>query len=137
MLVERLRAELMESKGLPLHWFDVLIQLSRVDEQRMSMHELAESVVLSKSGVTRLVDRMVDAGLVERMVCESDRRITYAALTEKGRATLEDALPVHMDGVRRLFERHLNNEEKQALISAFTKILDAPAARPSERRAAG
>lgn len=136
VLIELLRAELAEAKGLPLTWLDVLIQLSIAPERRRPMHELAESLVLSKSGVTRLVDRMAEAGLVTREPCASDRRVTYASLTENGSATLEEALPVHLDGVRRLFEQHLEPAEAEIVAGALAKILDASTAHPDGRAVA-
>lgn len=136
MIIEQLGAELQAGKQLPLTWFDVLIQLSLTPEGYMPMNALADSIVLSKSGVTRLVDRMTDAGLVERIACPTDRRIVYASLTDKGRAVFEDAAPFHFEGVRRMFSRKLTKDEEKALVSAFSKILDAAAARPTKERAA-
>lgn len=130
MVIEHLGAELRAGKGLPLTWFDVLIHLSLTPEGQMPMNTLADSIVLSKSGVTRLVDRMTDAGLIERVACPTDRRIVYASLTDKGRTVLEDAAPFHFEGVERIFNRQLTKEEEKALVSAFSKILDAAAARP-------
>lgn len=137
VILEELGEELMAAKGLPLTWFDVLIQLSITPEGRMPMNTLADSIVLSKSGVTRLVDRMTEAGLVERAPCPTDRRITYASLTSEGREVLEGAAPLHAQGVKRTFTHQLTDDEERALVSAFSKILDAAAARSSSERAAG
>src|SRR5438105_5022694 len=81
VVVEAVEREMQRDVGLPLAWFDVLIQLANAPDGRLRMQDLARSVLLSKSGLTRLVDRLVDAGLVGRAACEGDRRVTYAVLT--------------------------------------------------------
>ena len=136
VLVERLEEELQTERDLPLTWFDVLAQLEGAPEGRLRMHDLAESILLSKSGMTRLVDRMERAGLIERASCETDRRVVYAAITAEGRKRFAAAAPVAVRGVENYFTAPLNRTEKAALMSALNKILDATAAR-SEERAAG
>ena len=86
--VESVEADLVREAGLPLSWHEVLVRLSRTEEQSMRMQELAKAVLLSKSGLTRLADRMEAAGLIERTACDSDRRGTWAVITPKGRETL-------------------------------------------------
>ncbi len=135
-LIEQLGRELEAERNLPLTWFDVLIQLNKTDEGRMPMHELADSVLLSKSGVTRLVDRMTRAGLVTRESCETDRRVVYASLTPKGRTAFDKAAPVHFRGIKEHFSDHLTATERKTLQSVLKKLLDAQTA-PSEERAAG
>src|SRR5687767_8296809 len=93
-LVEILDHELQTEKGLPLTWFDVLVRLASEEDGRLAMNVLADSVLLSKSGVTRLVDRMERAGLLERTACPTDRRVTYATLTAKGRKAFDEAAPI-------------------------------------------
>lgn len=117
-LEDRLRTEL----GLPLSWHEVLVQLEGSPEGKLSMRELAGSVLLSKSGVSRLVDRMHEAGLVRRMACASDRRIVYAALTAKGRRTLRAALPVFASGFQEHFARHVTDVEARTLRSSLRKV---------------
>ena len=136
VLLDRLEHELQTERDMPLTWFDVLAQLESAPEGRMKMRELADSVLLSKSGVTRLVDRMERAGLIERAPCETDRRIVYATITTEGRKRFATAAPVAVRGVERYFTAPLSGPEKRALVSALTKIQDAAAAR-SEERAAG
>src|SRR6266498_3687257 len=99
VVVDALEADL----ELPLGWFEVLIQLTSAEDGRLKMQELAHSVLLSKSGVTRLVDRMADAGLVTRDACETDRRVVYATVTHKGRTALRQALPAHAESLARHF----------------------------------
>src|SRR5207248_10577317 len=94
-LLRRLEAELVESEDMPLAEFDVLIQLGMAPDRRLRMTELSERVRLSRSGLTRLVDRLVKAGLVKRTRCASDRRGTFAALTAAGGVRLQRAEPVH------------------------------------------
>jgi DNA-binding MarR family transcriptional regulator len=99
------------------------MQVTSAPDGRLKMQELAHSVLLSKSGVTRLVDRMVEAGLMERQACDTDRRAIYAAATPAGRAALRDALPVHGDSLRRNFSEVLTPDEISKLRSTLTKIL--------------
>ena len=121
VVVDALEGEL----DMPLAWFEVLIQLTSAPEGRLKMQELAHSVLLSKSGVTRLVDRMVEAGLVTRAACETDRRVVYAAVSPEGRAALRTALPAHDEGLERHFSSVLTAAELGMLRSTLGKILDA------------
>lgn len=102
-LERRMDAELDALCGLSLAWFEVLVRLARSEAGQLTMGALAGQVSLTTSGVTRLVDRMTSAGLVERVPCPSDRRVAYARLTETGRVALEQALPVHVAGLREAF----------------------------------
>ncbi|HKF90654.1 MAG TPA: MarR family transcriptional regulator, partial [Acidimicrobiia bacterium] len=112
-------------QGLPITFFDVLIQLSQAGG-RLRMSELADAVLLSRSGVTRLVDRMVRAGLVRREACPTDRRSMYAALTTMGKRALARARPVHLRGVAEHFGRHLSDEEAKTLAAALGRMAPAP-----------
>ena len=116
-----LERELEAERGLPIAYYDVLVQLAEADGH-LRMSELAELVVLSRSGVTRLVDRMERDGLVERRACPSDRRGTEAVLTNKGMKTLEDSWPVHARGVAEHFAKHLNPEEVSVLTEALSRM---------------
>src|SRR5215510_8622109 len=87
-VVGALEAELDAERDLPLAWYDVLVALSEAPEHRLRMQDLADRVLFSRSGLTRLVDRMVAAGYVERVRCDDDRRGTFAALTTAGTACL-------------------------------------------------
>jgi DNA-binding MarR family transcriptional regulator len=90
------------------------------------MSELADAVLLSRSGVTRLVDRMERAGLVRREECPEDRRALYAALTPKGKRALDRAYPVHVRGIADHFGRHLSDEEAKTLAAALNRMLSSP-----------
>ena len=121
-LISTLDRELEAEQGLPITFFDVLIQLSQAGG-RLRMSELADAVLLSRSGVTRLVDRMVRAGLVRREACPTDRRSMYAALTAKGKRALARARPVHLRGVAEHFGRHLSDEDAKTLAAALGRML--------------
>src|SRR6266536_4710860 len=124
-LIRTLDRELEAEQGLPITFFDVLVQLSQAGG-RLRMSELADAVLLSRSGVTRLVDRMVRAGLVRREACPTDRRSMYAALTTKGKRTLAKARPVHLRGVAEHFGRHLSDEEAKTLATALGRMAPTP-----------
>jgi len=124
-LTNALAAELEAERDLPLSWYDVLIQLSQEPDGRMRMQDLARRILLSKSGLTRLFDRMQETGLVQRESCPDDRRGTHAALTPAGRRTLQRAMPVHRRGIEQHFSSQLTETETAALSSAFEKMLTA------------
>jgi DNA-binding MarR family transcriptional regulator len=132
-VMEALEEELVDELDLPLTWYEVLFRLADAPDGRMRMTDLARSLLLSKSGVTRLVDRMESAGLVERGVCASDRRGSFAVITTQGRALYRKAAPIHLRGIDRLFLDHLSRAEKGALVSALGKVLAARStARPAQ-----
>jgi DNA-binding MarR family transcriptional regulator len=130
-VMDRLEEELEAERGLPLTWFDVLVQLARAGG-RLRMNQLAASLVLSKSGLTRRIDRMEKAGYVARESSCSDRRGAYAVLTDAGREALEAAQPVHLRGIREHFSRHLSDAEACTLEKALGLIGDA-ATRSSDK----
>jgi len=96
--------------GVPVHWFEVMLRLARSPEQRLRMGELANQVGLSTSGLTRLIDRMEEAGYVLREACKLDRRGAEAALTGKGQDFLRDALPAHVERVQKALGDPLGDE---------------------------
>src|SRR5947208_2697592 len=108
---------------MPLTWYEVLMRLASQPEGSMRMQDLARSVLLSKSGVTRVVDRMEEAGLLERRSCAADRRGTYATVTKAGRAAFRRAMPVHLTGISEHFGRHLSVEEARVLRRALARVL--------------
>ena len=128
--------ELEQERGLPLAWYEVLLHVERAPDRRLRMSDLADAVVLSPSGLTRLVDRMVDDGLVRREPCPSDRRSTYAVLTADGRSALRRAAPTHLRGIDEHFARLLTDDEVGALSRALGRVLDSldePASEPRRR----
>ncbi|HZU14824.1 MAG TPA: MarR family winged helix-turn-helix transcriptional regulator [Chloroflexota bacterium] len=122
-LVQTLEAELEAETGLPLTWYDVLAQLSAAPEGRLRMSDLYQSLLLSKSGLTRRIDRMVEVGLVERKGCPGDRRGVFAVLTPKGREILRAAAPLHCAGVERHFGEHIDETELATFRRVLTKII--------------
>jgi DNA-binding MarR family transcriptional regulator len=124
-LVQTLNQELEADQGMPLTFFDVLAQLSLAGG-RLRMSELADAVVISRSGVTRLVDRMVRAGLVRREACPEDRRSMYATITPEGKRALARARPSHLRGVAEHFGRHLSDDEAKTLAAALGRMAPSP-----------
>lgn len=121
-VTDLLARELREEEDLHLTWYDVMVHLSEAPEHRLRMQELADAVLLSKSGLTRLIDRMERAGLVSREACPSDRRGTFALLTDRGLATLRAAAPTHVRGVQAHFAAHLSDEEAATLADILRRV---------------
>jgi len=121
-VLTQLSRELKDEESLPLTWYDVLVQLSEADDRRLRMQELADRVLLSQSGLTRLVDRMERAGLVERFRCADDGRGLFAQLTPEGLTVLRRTYPTHLRGVREWFADALSPEEADLLASALGRI---------------
>lgn len=118
--------ELERNVGIPLVWFDVLIHIGGAAEGRLTMSRLSAEVSLTTGGVTRLVDRMVDAGLVARENCPSDRRSVYVVLTPQGQATLEKAIGEHIEGIDRHLIAPLDEADRAALARALAKLSRRP-----------
>ena len=126
--------EMQAEDGLPLNWFDVLIQLYEAPDGRLRMQDLAESVMLTRSGLTRRIDRLAAAGLVRREPSPDDRRGMYTALTKEGRRILRRVVPSHVRHVEHHFRRHLSEEDAGALRAGFAKVLDAADGGAAESR---
>ena len=122
-LVRELDAELRAAHDISLHEYEVLLVLENAPEHRLRMNELAGAIVLSQSGLTRLVDRLVRAGSVERTRCETDRRGLNAQLTAAGRARLADARPTHLAGIRRRFVDRFEADELVLLAGLWERVL--------------
>jgi len=122
--------ELERASGLPLTWFDVLIRVSRAADGRLTMTELAAETRLTSGGVTRLVDRIVEAGFVERQSCPTDRRTVYVALTDAGRAKFEEATAVHLVSLDRHLMAPLSEADRAALRAALPKLIAGPGVEP-------
>ena len=116
--VGRIDAELRQADLLPLEWYDVLLALEEAPQQRLRMSELAQFVLLSRSGLTRLVDRLEKEGLLRREACVTDRRGAYAVLTEAGLAARERTWPTYSEGIVRHFARHVSTEEAEGLFKS-------------------
>jgi DNA-binding MarR family transcriptional regulator len=120
-LTDVLDAELQRDAGISTSWYDALIHLEGAPEG-MRMNELAEQILYSKSGLTRVVDKMEAAGLVRRVRPENDRRSIFISLTDMGRETMEQARRHHRRGIEQHFSRHLADSDIEALIHAFEKV---------------
>ncbi|MEX0761735.1 MAG: MarR family transcriptional regulator [Dehalococcoidia bacterium] len=123
-LRDTLEAELEAERGIQISWYEVLLYLAWSGDGRMRLQELAGHVLYSRSGLTRLVDRMEKAGLVERVPCPDDRRGTFAAITPEGRRVFRRAAPVHMRGIEQHFLGHLSADDISALGSILDRLLE-------------
>ena len=122
-LTERLSDEMERQTGLSAAWFDLLANLHAKGPTRMN--ELADELILSRGGATRLVARMEEAGLVERETPPTDRRATFAVITDKGRAAIERAVPVHLELVEQAFGRHLEPDETEMILRVVARVCEA------------
>jgi DNA-binding MarR family transcriptional regulator len=126
-LEKALDAELAAEHQLPLSSYEVLITLRAAPGRRCRMAELADRVLLSRSGMTRLVDRLEREGLLERDTCTSDGRGCFAVLTDAGDQLLTRARPTHLAGVRDRFLRHFSGDELTTLASWWERLLPGAA----------
>jgi DNA-binding MarR family transcriptional regulator len=122
-LTKALDAELEAAHGMPLSSYEVLLHLDDAEGQRMRMSDLAAMVILSRSGLTRLVDRLEREGLIARESCPSDARGSFATLTPAGRRKLAAARATHLAGVRSMFLDHFSADELEVLGSAWERLL--------------
>jgi DNA-binding MarR family transcriptional regulator len=124
-VVPVLEAEMEAEHGLTLRWYDVLLHLAAAPGTTLLMHELSDAVVITKGGLTKLIDRMVDAGLVERASVPENRRVTLVKLTPHGRETYRRARLTHHRGVAQHFLDHLTDGERTVLEAALERVRDA------------
>jgi DNA-binding MarR family transcriptional regulator len=117
-----LDAELTHRHGLPLTSYEVLLFLADSPDGRMRMSELADSVLLSRSGLTRLVDRLERDGLIEREQCDEDARGYFAAITDRGRTLFTEARRTHLAGVRERFLSRFSRDDLQTLGDLWEKV---------------
>ena len=115
-------AQLTNEHGLTINDYEALLQLSRAEGRRLRRVDLAGSLLLTQSGVTRLLDGLECAGLVEKGSCASDARVTYAVLTEAGRQKLEGASASHIAAIRALFEEHFSRRELGTLSDLLGRL---------------
>jgi DNA-binding MarR family transcriptional regulator len=118
--------EAMTLQGLlPLEWYDVLLALYRAPDRRLRLSELADRIVFSRSGLTRLVDRIEEKGLLRRQRSEDDRRGTFAVLTDAGREAMRQSWQVYKKEIESRFADHLSAAQVQAMRDGLLKILAA------------
>jgi DNA-binding MarR family transcriptional regulator len=123
-LVRELDEELTERHALPLSSYDVLVQLDEAPEGRLRMSHLADAVLLSRSGLSRLVTRLAEQGLLERVECTNDARGQFAAITDAGRERLAEARVTHRAGVRERFLDRLGERDQRQLAKVWSRLLD-------------
>jgi DNA-binding MarR family transcriptional regulator len=121
-LTKDLNEVLEKNCELPLASFDALLQLRRVDSGRLKMNELADAIVHSTGGTTRLIDRLAEAGLVVREQCPTDRRAIYVAITQAGNQKLDEALATHLDFLQETMAGRLSAGERESLTSLLGKL---------------
>jgi DNA-binding MarR family transcriptional regulator len=132
-LVPELDADLRRAAGLPLAWYDVLLELVGAADTRLRMSDLGERVVLSRTRVSRLVAEMETSGLVQRDANPDDRRSAFVSITDTGRRRYREAAPTYLGGIAERFAGGLADDELEAIAAALQKVL-APAVEPDGRR---
>lgn len=120
-----LSAQLMADHGLTVNDYEVLLRLARAPERRLRRVDLAEEVLLTASGITRLLDGLEKAGYVERGTCDTDRRVVYAVLTEAGLTKLRGASTSHVAQIEALFGESFEDSELERLVGLLTKLGEA------------
>jgi DNA-binding MarR family transcriptional regulator len=123
-LVPELDRGVRDATGLPLAWYDVLLELSAARDERLTMSQLGERAVLSRSRVSRVVDELTRAGLVRRDANDEDARSAYAVITEAGHARFREAAPVYLAGIEERFAAALTVGELQTLLTLLQRVLD-------------
>jgi DNA-binding MarR family transcriptional regulator len=121
-IVGRLQEALAAAELPPLPWYEVLATVAKAPEERMRMGDLAEALVITRGGLTKLVDRLVKAGLMERTFCETDRRVSYATLLPAGRELLEEMRPVVVAELDVAFASKLGAAEADALRETLERV---------------
>jgi DNA-binding MarR family transcriptional regulator len=125
VLVRRLDQELRVECGLSLNAYDALVQLSEAPDRRLRMKDLADALVYSRSGLTRVVDSLERAGLARREADRADRRAILVVLSDDGLRALQGAWPVHVRGVERYWARHLSDQQARAVGKVSASVIEA------------
>ena len=123
----QLNAQLIADHGLTINDYEVLFRLSRAPERQMRRVDLAEQVLLTASGITRLLDGLERSGFVERGACASDRRVVYAVLTDAGLANLEEATTSHFAQIDELFAGRFEEDDLETATSLLTRLAEPSA----------
>jgi DNA-binding MarR family transcriptional regulator len=119
---------------IPLAWYDVLLELNAAPSRRLRMSELAERVVLSRTRVSRVVDELTAAGLVERISNPNDGRSFFAQLTAQGRTELRRTAPIYLAGIDQHFLAYLDTKERHVLVTALRRVAQQGDDRPTSNR---
>jgi DNA-binding MarR family transcriptional regulator len=120
-LVERVEQDFKQAELPPFEWYDVLIALKQAPEQRLRLSELADALLVNRTNVTRLADRLEEAGLLQREACKDDRRGAFAVLTKAGLKMQQEMWAVYAQSIAQSFGRHLSETD----VAAFTRTLTA------------
>jgi DNA-binding MarR family transcriptional regulator len=121
-ILRELDAELMAEHGMTTRDYEVLLYLAQAAERKLPMSALAESTMLTRSGITRLVDGLVEAGWIERVACSEDARVSYAQLTDDGYEKLREAGRTHIGSIRRMFLEHYTAVEIDQLAALLSRL---------------
>jgi DNA-binding MarR family transcriptional regulator len=121
-IVRELDADLIAQHGLTVRDYEVLLYLAQAEDRKLPMSALSERTMLTRSGITRLIDGLVGQGLIERVSCDSDARVSYARLTEPGYVKLRDAGCTHVKGIERLFLTHFTTDELEQLAGLLSRL---------------
>jgi DNA-binding MarR family transcriptional regulator len=124
-VTKHIEQRLSQAQQIPHHWYDVLVTLEKAPDHRLRMSELAENMVTSRSGLTRLVDRLEEAGFLRRESCPGDGRGAYAVLTEAGAQARLAAWPIVSREIMELFACHLSDEEARTMAEVLRRVADA------------
>lgn len=121
-ILRQLDAELVTAHGLTTRDYEVLLYLAQAPDRQLPMSVLATSTMLTRSGITRLVDGLVEAGWIERVACPNDARVSYARITDLGYSKLRDAGCTHVASIQRLFLEHFSADEIDQLASLLSRL---------------
>jgi DNA-binding MarR family transcriptional regulator len=122
-VVRTIEREVEDATGLPLSWYDVLLELDAAHQGRLRMQELGARVVLSRTRVSRLVDEIARAGMIDKQPDPTDGRATLAVITERGRRELRRAAPVYLDRIQANFTSNLSEDQLQAVHDGLQQVL--------------
>jgi DNA-binding MarR family transcriptional regulator len=129
-VVRELSSELVSAHGLTINDYEVLLRLSRAEGSRMRRVDLAQEVLLTPSGITRLLEGLERSGFVERVACKEDLRVSYAQLTSAGRTKLRAASKTHIAGIQRLFLDHFDADERAVLGELLGRLTEGEDGEP-------
>ena len=132
-VIERIERELEQAKQLPLPLYDILLTLREAPGHRLRMHEIAEAIVLSRSGLTRRIDRLEASGFLARERSTTDRRGAYAVLTPEGLQALRQAWPIYARGIQQHFVELLNANEISVMTTALERVQRAAREAPAQQ----
>ncbi|HSK50390.1 MAG TPA: MarR family transcriptional regulator [Solirubrobacterales bacterium] len=130
-VTQRLQDALAQAEFPPLPWYEMLATLADAPEQRMRMGDLAEALVITRGGLTKLVDRLIKAGLVERTFCETDRRVSYATLLPAGAEMLEEMRPVVVAELEVAFAANLSEGQADQLCATLEDVRSSACGAPA------